>query len=270
MTTGKERDAETGLDYFGARYFSGAQGRFTSPDPLMASARISNPQAWNRYAYTYNNPLRYVDPNGKAPSDVLGMQISNDIQRDAQAVRDGRMTKQEFDSRLSARGEGALVGAVGVAAAVGGPGLAAAARGIFAWLLGHPAHVQEGAASVAEGLSNAPPGSLTGNLARLSASELSTGTRFAEQSGLQLTVIGHVGEEFVDAAGKTYDAMGQPNAYKFWNPGQFLDSITDHLNKSNDYTIIDLSGASSDQINVIKNFVGGVDQALQDKIKYVK
>jgi RHS repeat-associated protein len=33
MFTGKERDAETGLDYFGARYFSGAQGRFTSQDP---------------------------------------------------------------------------------------------------------------------------------------------------------------------------------------------------------------------------------------------
>ncbi len=32
--TGKERDAETGLDYFGARYMSSAQGRFTSPDPL--------------------------------------------------------------------------------------------------------------------------------------------------------------------------------------------------------------------------------------------
>jgi RHS repeat-associated protein len=62
--TGKERDAETGLDYFGARYFSGAQGRFTSPDPLMASAHASNPQTWNRYAYALNNPLRFVDPNG--------------------------------------------------------------------------------------------------------------------------------------------------------------------------------------------------------------
>jgi RHS repeat-associated protein len=45
--TGKERDAETGLDYFGARYFSGPQGRFTSPDPLMASAKTTNPQSWN-------------------------------------------------------------------------------------------------------------------------------------------------------------------------------------------------------------------------------
>ena len=62
--TGKERDAETGLDYFGARYFSAAQGRFTSPDPLMASAHASNPQSWNRYAYVLNNPLRFADPDG--------------------------------------------------------------------------------------------------------------------------------------------------------------------------------------------------------------
>jgi RHS repeat-associated protein len=62
--TGKERDAETGLDYFGARYFSSPQGRFTSPDPLLNSGRPDNPQSWNRYAYTLNNPLRYVDPNG--------------------------------------------------------------------------------------------------------------------------------------------------------------------------------------------------------------
>ena len=72
--TGKERDAESGLDYFGARYFGSAQGRFTSPDPynvvLQAkgdefSAYLSQPQNWNKYAYTWNNPLRFVDPNGE-------------------------------------------------------------------------------------------------------------------------------------------------------------------------------------------------------------
>jgi RHS repeat-associated protein len=63
--TGKERDAETGLDYFGARYYSGAQGRFTSVDPSMLSAIMAIPQSWNRYAYTLNNPLRFVDPNGE-------------------------------------------------------------------------------------------------------------------------------------------------------------------------------------------------------------
>ena len=62
--TGKERDAETGLDYFGARYMSSAQGRFTSPDPLLSSGRPDDPQSWNRYAYVSNNPLRYTDPFG--------------------------------------------------------------------------------------------------------------------------------------------------------------------------------------------------------------
>jgi RHS repeat-associated protein len=68
--TGKERDAETGLDYFGARYFSGAQGRFTSADPYMPSADVKDPQSWNRYAYARNNPLRYIDPNGLDWSDL--------------------------------------------------------------------------------------------------------------------------------------------------------------------------------------------------------
>jgi len=64
--TGKERDAETGLDYFGARYMSSAQGRFTSTDPKQFSMRtIVNPQKWNKYAYTLNNPLALVDPDGR-------------------------------------------------------------------------------------------------------------------------------------------------------------------------------------------------------------
>jgi len=67
--TGKERDAETGLDYFLARYFSSAQGRFTSPDPLLASARLTDPQTWNRYAYVRNDPVNLVDPDGRISID---------------------------------------------------------------------------------------------------------------------------------------------------------------------------------------------------------
>jgi len=64
--TGKERDGESGLDFFGARYFSAARGRFTSADPKQFSLRtIANPQKWNKYAYVLNNPLASIDPNGR-------------------------------------------------------------------------------------------------------------------------------------------------------------------------------------------------------------
>jgi RHS repeat-associated protein len=70
-STGKERDGETGLDYFGARYFSGAQGRFTSPDEPFADQDVANPQSWNLYSYVRNNPLRAIDPTGRC-SEAAG------------------------------------------------------------------------------------------------------------------------------------------------------------------------------------------------------
>jgi len=62
--TGYEHDNETGLDFAQARYFASVQGRFTSTDPLLSSGRPDNPQTWNRYSYSLNNPLLYVDPSG--------------------------------------------------------------------------------------------------------------------------------------------------------------------------------------------------------------
>ena len=63
--TGKERDAESRLDYFNARYFSGAGGRFTSADAPLLDQFASNPQSWNLYVYSRNNPLRFIDPTGR-------------------------------------------------------------------------------------------------------------------------------------------------------------------------------------------------------------
>jgi RHS repeat-associated protein len=62
--TGKVRDSETGNDYFGARYYSDATGRWISPDRPFADQHPANPQSWNLYAYTLNNPLNNVDTNG--------------------------------------------------------------------------------------------------------------------------------------------------------------------------------------------------------------
>ena len=63
--TGKERDTESGLDYFGARYYSSNMGRFSSPDPGgLLFQNPADPQSWNMYAYARNNPLSNVDPTG--------------------------------------------------------------------------------------------------------------------------------------------------------------------------------------------------------------
>ena len=91
--TGKERDNETGLDYFGARYFSSVQGRFTSsdeftggPTELFAAVAAHNPtfyadlfdpQSLNKYSYCLNSPLKFIDPDGHQAtvSDSLAISI---------------------------------------------------------------------------------------------------------------------------------------------------------------------------------------------------
>jgi RHS repeat-associated protein len=67
--TGKERDAESGLDYFGARYYASNMGRWMSPDwsakqePVPYS-KLDDPQTLNLYGYVGNNPLSRADADG--------------------------------------------------------------------------------------------------------------------------------------------------------------------------------------------------------------
>src|SRR3989304_7825238 len=70
--TDQELDAETGLYYYGARYYNPSLGRFISADTIVPNPR--NPQSLNRYSYALNNPLRYTDPTGNFSWDeVLGV-----------------------------------------------------------------------------------------------------------------------------------------------------------------------------------------------------
>jgi RHS repeat-associated protein len=67
--TGKERDAESGNDYFGARYYASSLGRFMSPDwsaspEPVPYADLTNPQSLNLYGYVNNNPSSKLDKDG--------------------------------------------------------------------------------------------------------------------------------------------------------------------------------------------------------------
>jgi RHS repeat-associated protein len=64
--TGKERDSESGLDYFGARHYASTIGRFMVPDKPFDDHAPTDPQSWNLYSYVRNNPLSFTDPNGGA------------------------------------------------------------------------------------------------------------------------------------------------------------------------------------------------------------
>jgi RHS repeat-associated protein len=84
--TGKERDSESGNDYFGARYFGSGMGRFLSSDPLpwvhwqhgkkndqeKFAWYIANPQNFNLYAYVLNNLLNKTDPTGMFHINATG------------------------------------------------------------------------------------------------------------------------------------------------------------------------------------------------------
>ena len=106
--TGKERDESWesggpggGLDFFGARYFSGAQGRFTSPDPMAHPGEsevgevgfLLDPQRWDKYVYTRNNPLRYVDPDG------YELKVAAELQQTVTAMRE---QSPSFNAELAA------------------------------------------------------------------------------------------------------------------------------------------------------------------------
>jgi len=70
LFTEKEKDLETGLNYFEARFQVPTLGRFASVDPLAESlpaSWLSDPQKFSSYDYGKNNPLRYRDPSGNGP-----------------------------------------------------------------------------------------------------------------------------------------------------------------------------------------------------------
>jgi RHS repeat-associated protein len=68
--TGQILDPESGLYYYGARYYDPDLARFISPDPIVPSP--GDPQSLNRYTYVRNNPVKYIDPTGHSFWSAIG------------------------------------------------------------------------------------------------------------------------------------------------------------------------------------------------------
>ena len=123
--TGKERDTESGNDYFGARYFASSMGRWLSPDYSLNGAIMELPQTWNKYSYEYNRPTFGTDPDGRCPPCV-GALIGGVLQGGFDAGKQFIHNKYSFNNFsgkefLANVAGGAVAG--GLAGATGGASL---------------------------------------------------------------------------------------------------------------------------------------------------
>lgn len=109
--TGKERDTESGNDYFGARYYASSLGRWLSPDwsaqeEPVPYAKLDDPQSLNLYAYVRNNPLTRVDADGHCddPGDfcsfmaILGLGAKAMFTFDRNAAQQNDQMRAQFDN----------------------------------------------------------------------------------------------------------------------------------------------------------------------------
>ncbi len=106
--TGKERDAETGLDYFGARYHGSGIGRFTSADERLVDQFPEDPQSWNLYAYVRNNPLVLLDERGRywVRATSKSREYFRVYREDLMAARVGRLSWGRYIDDVSRRKRG--------------------------------------------------------------------------------------------------------------------------------------------------------------------
>jgi RHS repeat-associated protein len=136
--TGDERDDETKLDFAQSRYYSSIQGRFTRVDsfePVLALKGLdlvgitAGPQAWNKYSYAYNNPLKYVDGNGKIGHILAGIAAGAIIGAGFEIFREWAKGEKLDPQKIGAAALGGGI-AGGLAALTGGASLGSITLGV--------------------------------------------------------------------------------------------------------------------------------------------
>lgn len=141
LFNGKELDSETGLYYYGARYYDPRVSIFLNVDPMMlrdeamddedsSNGGVFNPMNNAVYAFSYQNPVKYVDPDGECPNCItaaggalVGAIIGGGIEAGMQLYKDGKITSWKAIGGSAA--QGAITG--GVAGFTGGVSLAVTA-----------------------------------------------------------------------------------------------------------------------------------------------
>jgi RHS repeat-associated protein len=121
-TPGKERDNESGLDVFGARYYGSSLGRFMTPDwaakpTAVPYVMFGNPQSLNLYSYVGNNPLMHADPDGHCwPAQSCYQAIANFVNNFSNKVFNNSANSSPAVAALKTFGAGVLASTVKMAA----------------------------------------------------------------------------------------------------------------------------------------------------------
>lgn len=196
----------TGNHYVHARFYADRFARFLSPDQVMG--RPEQPQSFNRYAYARNNPLKYVDPDGREEMDAVLMSM----QRTQLREMGGEAAVRRFDTSF-AIGAGAFAGIVGGGAALGYFG--AAGLGVAATTVANTPTGQQVLAAAAEFASGAPMPGAVPTLSSLSSALKPGGMKIGEELA-NTTIRGLVGTK-AEAASTFKQLIGSASVKKIGN-----------------------------------------------------
>jgi len=168
--TSKPRDTNSGLDYFGARYYNSNMGRWMSPDWVVKAtpvpyAKLDNPQSLNLYSYVGNNPLSGTDPSGHSCDDPALCAAIRDAVANGGSIQDGwaaygaaQQQGGAYVSEATKMQSGAAIpGTLPVDLAMGGFGLGKLFGGLLDELAGGVSSLFSGGAETADEIAAETP-----------------------------------------------------------------------------------------------------------------